>query len=39
MRVIGIATTAAAIAGALFAVVLLVISIPDIKRYLAIRRM
>ncbi len=39
MRVIGIATTGVVVAAALFAIVVLVISIPDIKRYLAIRRM
>ena len=39
MRVIGIATTVVVLAAALFAIVVLVISIPDIKRYLAIRRM
>ncbi len=39
MRVIGIATTAVVAAGALFAVVILIMSIPDIKRYLEIRKM
>ena len=39
MRVIGIATTVVVIAGALFAIIVLISSIPDIKRYLAIRRM
>ena len=39
MRVIGIATTVVVLVGVLFAVVVLVISIPDIKRYLAIRKM
>ncbi len=39
MRVIGIATTVVVAAGALFAIVVVVMSIPDIKRYLAIRRM
>ena len=39
MRVIGIATTVVVLAGVLCAVVVLVVSIPDIKRYLAIRRM
>ncbi len=39
MRVIGIATTVVVLVGALLAAVVTVISIPDIKRYLAIRRM
>lgn len=39
MRVIGITTTVVVLAAALFAIIVLVISIPDIKRYLAIRRM
>ncbi len=39
MRVIGIATTVVVLVGVLLTVVVLVISIPDIKRYLAIRRM
>jgi hypothetical protein len=39
MKLIGIITTSVAAVVALFALVLGVRSIPDIKRYLAIRRM
>ena len=39
MRVTGIATTVVVLVGGVFAAVVAIVSIPDIKRYLAIRRM